>query len=228
VDDKIRYDFDADRNQVVVRMPTLLHEWFVEDVELSILGDLHWFAFSATLHDTIIQFAQYLRSAGSHDIFFPPRTDSDTLQKSKNSPDIMFIHERAHWPGIIIEVSYSIKTKDLPKLADRYILDSDGNVKVVIGFDIEYQRPNQTQAKSREAVFSVWEPEYIQNDRGDLELVAVQKIKDQPFRDAQGNPVSSPDLSLRLSSFATYNLSRAIINHDQLINISTNKLCEYL
>ena len=165
---------------------------------------------------------------GFSDISFPPRTDSDSLQKSKHSPDISFKHELAKWPGVIIEVLYSTKRKDIPKLADRYILDSDGSVQAVVGLDIEYQRPNQTQAKSREAVFSVWQPEYIQNDGGDLELVAVQKIKDQPFRDAQGNPVSSPDLSLRLSSFATHNLSRAMIDHDQLINISTNKLCEYL
>ena len=104
----------------------------------------------------------------------------------------------------------------------------DGSVQAVIGLDIEYQRLNQTQAKSREAVFSVWQPEFIQNDGGDLELVAVQKIKDQPFRDAQGNPISSPDLSLFLSSFATPELSQAITDYDQLINISTNELYEYL
>jgi len=77
-------------------------------------------------------------------------------------------------------------------------------------------------------VFSVWEPEIVQNNEGDPELVAVQKVKDQPFRDAQGNPVSSPDLSLRLSSFAPPELSQAIIDHDQLIHISTEELCEYL
>ena len=66
-------------------------------------------------------------------------------------------------------------------------------------------------------MFSVWQPEIVQNDEGDLELIAAQKIKDQPFRDAQGNPVSSPSLSLRLSSFTAPKLSQAIIDHDQLI-----------
>ena len=222
VDDKIRYDFDADRNQVVVRMPTSLHELFLQYVELSIIGQLLWFAFSTTPHEAIIQFAQCLLSTRHPDIFFPPRPDSDTLQKSKHSPDITFRHERAQWPGVIVEVSYSTKRKDLPKLAEKYILGSTGSVRAVIGLDIEYQ------ANSREAVFSVWQPEFVQNDEGDLELIAAQKIKDQPFRDAQGNPTSSPGLSLFLSSFATPNLSQAITDHDQLINISTDKLCEYL
>jgi len=230
VDDKIRYDFDADRNQVVVRMPTPLHELFLKYFELSIKCQLFSFISSTTLHKSVVYFAQCIQSTGSYDIFFPPRTDcdSDTLQKSKNSPDIMFKHKGAKWPSVIIEVSYSTKRKDLPKLADRYILGSTGSVQAVVGIDIEYQRPNQTQVKSREAVFSVWQPEYVQNNEGDLELIAAQKIKDQPFRDAQGNPISSPGLSLRLSLFGTPNLSKAMIDHDQLINISTNKLCEYL
>jgi len=228
VDDKIRYDFDADRNQVVVRMPTPLHERFVVYVRDDYKDQFRFFASSTTLEESVARFAQYLLDMGSTDISFPPRTDSDSLQKSKNSPDISFKHKLAKWPGVIIEVSYSTKRKDLPKLADRYILGSTGSVQAVVGIDIEYQHPNQTQVKSREAVFSVWQPEYVQNNEGDLELVAAQKIKDQPFRDAQGNPVSSPDLSLPLSSFGTPNLSQAMIDHDQLINISTNKLCEYL
>jgi len=222
VDDKIRYDFDADRNQVVVRIPTPLHKLFQEKVKQYIKDQFRSFASSTTLDESVAHFAQRLRDTGSADIFFPPRRDSDTLQKSKNSPDITFAHQDAHWPSVIIEVSNSTKRKDLPKLADRYILDSDGSVKALISLDIEYQ------ANSREAVFSVWQPEYVQNDEGDLELIAVQKIKDQPFRDAQGNPTSSPGLSLRLSSFATTKLSQAITDHDQLINISSNKLCEYL
>jgi len=228
VDDKIRYDFDADRNQVVVRMPTNLHKMFLKGVEISISFQLRSFASSTTLEESIAYFTQCILNTGCADIFFPPRTDSDTLQKSKNSPDITFTHKDAEWPGVIIEVLYSTKRKDLPKLVDRYILDSDGSVRALIGLDIEYQRLNQTKANSKEAVFSVWEPEIVQNNEGDLELVAVQKIKDQPFRDAQGNPVSSPDLSLRLSSFAPPELSQAIIDHDQLINISTKELCEYL
>jgi len=206
VDDKIRYDFDADRNQVVVRMPTPLHELFLEYVKRSIEDQLRSFASSTTLEESVIHFAQCLRNGGSPDIFFPPRTDSGTYntskKSSKNSPDGTFHHKDAQWPGVILEVSYSTKRKDLPKLADKYILDSNASVRAVVGLDIEYKRPNQTQANSREVVFSVWQPEIVQNDGCDLELVAAQKIKDQPFRDTQGNPISSPDLSLRLSSFS--------------------------
>jgi len=128
VDDKIRYDFDADRNQVVVRMPTPLHNIFLVYVRDHYKDQLRSFASSTTLEGSVARFAQYLLDIGFSDISFPPRTDSDSLQKSKNSPDISFRHERAQWPGVIIEVSYSTKRKDLLKLADRYILDSDGSV----------------------------------------------------------------------------------------------------
>ena len=139
-----------------------------------------------------------------------------------------FQHKDAHWPSVIFEVSCSRKRQDLPKLAERYILDSNGSVRAVVGLDIKHQRPNETKANSKEAVFSVWQPEIVQNDKGNPELIAVQKIKDQPFRDAQGNPTSSPGLSLPLSLFGTPNLSQAIMDHDQLITISTKELCEYL
>jgi len=145
VDDKIRYDFDADRNQVVVRMPTPQYNIFLKRFKQSIDGQLRSFASSTTLDESIVHFAQCLRNNGTLDIFFPPRTESDTYntsRKSKNSPDITFYHKDGKWPSVIVEILYSIKRKDLLKLVDRYILDSNRSVQVVIGLDIECQRPN--------------------------------------------------------------------------------------
>lgn len=76
-------------------------------------------------------------------------------------------------------MSCSQKRKDLEKLADRYILDLDASVRVVVGLDIEYRSQKQKMAGSREAVFSVWRPEVIRNNGGGLELFAARRIKDQ-------------------------------------------------
>lgn len=48
----------------------------------------------------------------------------------------------ADYPGIVIQTSFSQKRKDLPKLAEDYILGSIGNITVVIGLDIEYWKLN--------------------------------------------------------------------------------------
>jgi hypothetical protein len=60
----------------------------------------------------------------------------------------------ADYPGIVIETSFSQKRKDLPKLAEDYILGSIGNITVVIGLDIEYW-------KAKRATFSMWRPEWV-------------------------------------------------------------------
>lgn len=47
---------------------------------------------------------------------------------------------------MIIEISYSRRPKDLARLADDYISGSDGNIAVVLGFDIEYGEENKEAA----------------------------------------------------------------------------------
>lgn len=78
----------------------------------------------------------------------------------------------AQYPGVIIEVSYSQKRKDLPRLADDYILGSDRDIRVVIGIDVEYNA-------SKEATLSVWRPQIVMNDAGEGELCAMQTVADQ-------------------------------------------------
>ncbi|XMA13711.1 hypothetical protein WAI453_006502 [Rhynchosporium graminicola] len=43
------------------------------------------------------------------------------------------------YPGVIVELSYSPKKKDLSRLADAYILESDADIRVVIGIDVKYK-----------------------------------------------------------------------------------------
>ena len=49
-------------------------------------------------------------------------------------------------------IEHSQQKKDLTKLADDYILGSDGNVSVVVGLDIE------SSGNSKRATVSIWRP----------------------------------------------------------------------
>jgi hypothetical protein len=69
---------------------------------------------------------------------------------SLHSPDSSFQHIDATYPSLVIEISFSQKRKDLPQLADDYIIGSRGNIKLVIGFDIEYRY-------NKSATISIWE-----------------------------------------------------------------------
>jgi hypothetical protein len=51
--------------------------------------------------------------------------------------------------GVVIEVSYSQKWKSLIDLAENYLLESDGGIRVMVGLDLEYK-------KSKEASISIW------------------------------------------------------------------------
>jgi hypothetical protein len=63
------------------------------------------------------------------------------------------------------------KRKDLPRLADDYILGSDGNICAVIGLDIEY--------RGKMATLSVWRPRFSINEDGEEELEDEQTVINQ-------------------------------------------------
>ncbi|KAI9763276.1 MAG: hypothetical protein M1839_006523, partial [Geoglossum umbratile] len=96
-------------------------------------------------------------------------------------------------------------------------------VQVVVGLDIEYGKKG-----SRKATLSVWRTHVVHTDDGD-ELIVVQEIADQAFRDDQGNPTDHPGLRLQLSDFACEELTEdAIRGGGQEILLSTQQLCQYL
>ncbi|KAF2844319.1 hypothetical protein T440DRAFT_523590 [Plenodomus tracheiphilus IPT5] len=130
------------------------------------------------------------------------RFDASALcSKSKYEPDASFRHEDAQYPGVIIEVAYSQKKTRLGRLAENYLLDSDANVRVVVGLDIAYSK------KSRKATLSVWRPQLFDTPDGP-ELRAVVVVVDEAFRNDEENPVNHPGIQLRLSDFTSEGLAR--------------------
>jgi len=162
-----RYDYDGDKRRLIVRMPTGVHELFIDGVEDAIRSQLKTIRNGSGRK---AQFAQKVRPARSTEIHFATSASSS---KSKYEPDASFWHDDAKYPGVIIEVAYSQKKTRLGRLAENYLLDSDASVRTVVGLDIEYGKKG-----SRKATLSIWRPRLF--DTGDgSELRVVEEAADE-------------------------------------------------
>ena len=141
-----RYDYDGRKHRLIVRMPTGVHELFIDGVKDAIRSQLKVIRSGS---DRAALFARKVRPARSTEIYFP-LNDVPPSTKSKYEPDASFWHDDAQYPGVIIEVAYSQKRKRLGRLAEDYLLDSDASVQIVVGLDIEYGKKG-----SRKATLSV-------------------------------------------------------------------------
>ena len=164
-----RYDYCGRKHQLVVRMPTGVHEIFIDRVEDAIRRQLRVIRSGS---DRAAIFAQKVWPTRSTEINFPV-DDAPPGTQSKHEPDATFWHDDAEYPGVIIEVSYSQKRKMLGRLAEDYLLDSDASVQVVIGLDVEYGKKS-----SRKATLSVWRT-HVVHTGDEKELRVVQVIADE-------------------------------------------------
>jgi hypothetical protein len=74
---------------------------------------------------------------------------------------------------MVFEISYLQKRNDLPKLANMYIVESNGSTCVAVELDIGY---NGKQAKR--ATMSIWRLEHVVGAQGQKELAAKQTVTD--------------------------------------------------
>jgi hypothetical protein len=151
-------------------MPSKIHDGFLSGVEKAIESQLDIVRAGS---DEAALFAQKVQCDLSSEIFLPV-DDAPPGTTSKYEPDASFQHDDAKYPGVIIEVSYSHKQKKLSRLAKDYLLDSNANVQVVIGVDIEYGK----EKRSRTATLSVWRTQLFHTVDGD-KLRVVQEITDE-------------------------------------------------
>ncbi|MCJ1469857.1 hypothetical protein MMC07_008500 [Pseudocyphellaria aurata] len=212
--DKIRHDYFPSAEIFVLRTPSELHEYVTSFITQEILRQLGTIAQngspSAIFAGNIINSAHATRK-------------SRYAEYGPHDPDASFSHIEAQYPGVILEVSYSQKKKDLSRLADEYILGSDANIRVVIGIDVEYKG-------TKKASVSIWRPHVGVNEEGEKELSVLQTGIDQFFRDDEGNLVPDPQASLhlRLEDFGTRAFGATFTDLTQSVHISAETLFNFL
>lgn len=189
---KSRYDYFPSVERFVLRMPSGIHEIFLHSVVKALEQQISVIASSQS---PSADFAQNISYYGSTTIFF------DDPDYGKHDPDASFYHSQAQYPGIVLEVSYSQKRKDLARLADEYILGSDGNIPVVVGLDIEYS--------GKEATLSIWRPQFLVNDAGEEELQAEQTVINQVWTSTSSLFVSTHSLKLDVPRWRRRSESRS-------------------
>ena len=132
-------------------MSSSIHEGMIQTVQTEIDQQLAFFSNGSSSAAFFAQQIKNIRSTKLH-----------LENKSYKCPDLQYKHKYAKYPGVIIEVAYSQGNgrgeKDLPRLAEKYIIESSGNVKLVIGLKIEYIHPGESFTP-RFAI-SAWRPKF--------------------------------------------------------------------
>jgi len=146
-------------------MPGSLHESLGSYITQDLLRQLGTIAQGSSPSAV---FAGNIENSASAEISF------EDTEYGSHQPDASFQHFEAQYPGVILELSYSQKKKDLSRLAHEYILGSDADIRVVIGIDVEYK------GSKRESV-SIWRPHIEVDDAGERELCVVQTVTDQVY-----------------------------------------------
>jgi hypothetical protein len=127
-------------------MASTLHDTFISRVAKEIENELRRLA---GLHVEAQSFIEDIEHVCGRMYFPGDDDDDDDNNVGQRVPDARFQHRNATYPGVIIEVSYSQTLKSLVNLAEKYLLRSDGRVRIVVGLKLDYQ-------KSKQAWFSIW------------------------------------------------------------------------
>ncbi|QKX55846.1 uncharacterized protein TRUGW13939_02945 [Talaromyces rugulosus] len=231
---KARWDYDPSTSLIRFRMPTPVHEFFAVSVANEICEHLREIASNKNAAG---EFAALIANGGSSRMILK---DGDTKLPvyPQREPDAQFQHPDALYPGVVMEISYAQKGSDLRKLAWDYIMHSNGNIKVVIGIDINY-------GDTKESTLSLWRSSYIKEEGEELDILEIsQDIKNQvtmsfhlhtertanqsqPFRAQDGSPVNIKEsVRFKLSDFAPDQLSAGFQGIE--ICIKYEKLAEML
>jgi hypothetical protein len=154
-------------------MPTPIHESFSAQVSDATRRQLDSIAQGA---GRAAEFAAHISSVRSGRIQLREFDPDDPVLKLsqpyiQREPDEQFQHVDAKYPGVVYEIACSQSGQDLDKAAWDYIPHSNGDIKVVVGFQLGY-------GKGKEARVSLWRPRYWKGDNEPLETLDVETIVD--------------------------------------------------
>lgn len=143
-----------------------VHEILLASTEQDILAQL---TIIGAGNGSAATLAQQISSLRSTTIFLQDGATHD--------PDTQFLYNTAEYPGVVVEIAYSQNKKDsgkdLAKLADHYIVESSGNIKMVIGIAVDYR-------VTKKATISIWCPRYGTDQEGEYlstEQIVVSEVR---------------------------------------------------
>ena len=163
--DLSRFDYDPEAEVLTLRMPSPVHDFFSTSFANEVRDQLN------NLKDgggEAGYFASKIANGGSSRISLAEVDPERSRDPIRRQPDAQFQHEDAMYPGVVVEVSYSQDGKDLAKLAQDYILYSNGDIKAVIGVDINYG--------GKESTVSLWRPKYTHKDDEDWDDLEARQV----------------------------------------------------
>ncbi|KAF7192081.1 hypothetical protein HII31_06467 [Pseudocercospora fuligena] len=195
-DDKIHYDYDE--LGFTLRMPSATHEQFICSVTNRISTEIENLA-NRLAEDQQDEIAEALRGifrGGSTTLeLHVPKLENSSQESEaaeqvvRRSPDYSYygdIEEGGNMPTLVVEVSYSQQKKDLPRLAESYIIDSKHAIRCVLGLDITYSNAKGEAPKDHTATVSVWRPDIEYGADGEEIGVCACDVHEMPFRGSQG------------------------------------------
>ncbi|KAI9679652.1 MAG: hypothetical protein M1829_001614 [Trizodia sp. TS-e1964] len=172
--EKPRIDFDPIGSSVTFRAPTTLHNAFVYFVSAHIDGQLR--AIAASPGNLDAELAGAVKWGGPTNVQLQP--DSHT-----RAPDACFKGPGAEVPALVIEASYPQKREDMPFAAFDFITGSEGDVKMVVVFDIEHKN-------TKMATVSVWEHR-VELKGEALQTRCKKVLEDKMFRGKDSTPANT-------------------------------------
>ncbi|KAL7904309.1 hypothetical protein GGI35DRAFT_202664 [Trichoderma velutinum] len=190
VKDKVRWEYDWQTAILDIRMPSAVHEFFCAaflneiSCQLSLISEKPGPAG---------EFASQIKNGGSSDIHLTTENGGPFQRQ----PDGQFQHAEADYSGVVVEVAYSQDWESLERRAWEYIQGSDGDIKAVIGIEINRVRKLST--------VTLWRSHIYREDGDEQEIISVKmEICRDPFRFEDGTYEDSTKLlKLELRDFAS-------------------------
>ncbi len=184
-----RYNYDSERACLVSRRPTVLHSCFMSLVAREIITRIHEIAESDDLASS--SFAKNIHGMGSARLDLLGTEQQEGKPKMRRDPDYSFKHYEARWPGVVLELSYPAKRRALPHLADDYLLETNGDIRILVGLDLD--------TVTKRATISTWQPQFKRNEQGVITEMEAALVRDEEvFRDKYGNANADPEAGLHL------------------------------
>jgi hypothetical protein len=167
----------------------MLHNCFVSFVAQEITKKLDEIAMSGD--PAASAFAQKICSMGSARIDLLGTEEKEGKPKMRRDPDFSFRHRDGRWAGVVLELSYPSKRRALPHLADDYLLETDGNIRMLVGLDLD--------TDTKRGTISTWQPNFKRNEQGVIVELEAALVRDaEVFRDKLGNANQDPESGLHL------------------------------